>query len=166
MQPMRVLRMVIHAPTLQPVLLLGEVDGERFVPIFVSRPQADQVDGGPRGAKDLPLTQDLIMPIVRGLERSLDLVEITELTDGEFHVDLVFDTGTRVAVPSSDALSLAIRDSIPITMAEAILDEVGQPVSDLFPRGGAAPDAEQLRDFSQFVDDVSPDDFRDPPQPT
>lgn len=163
MQPMRVLRLVIHAPTHQPVLLLGEVDGERFVPVFVRRPQADQIDGGPRGSQDLPLTQDLILPIVRGLGRSLDVVEITGLTDGAFHVDLVFDTGTRIAAPPSDALALAVRDSIPIVMAEAILDEVGQPVTDLFPRGGAAPDEEQLREFGQFVDDVSPDDFRDPP---
>ncbi len=163
MPRMRVLRLVVHAPTHQPVLLLGEVDGERFVPVFVRRPQADLIDNGPRGANDPLLTQDLIGPIVRGLSRTLDLVEITELRDGAFHVDLVFDTGTRIAAPSSDALALAVRDGIPISMAAAILDEVGQPITDLFPHGGGSPNEEQLREFSQFVEQVSPDDFRDPP---
>lgn len=163
MRPMRVLRLVIHAPTQQSVLLLGEVDGERFVPVFVRRPQADLIGAGPRGANDPPLTQDLIGPIVRGLGRSLDRLEITELHDGAFRADLVFDSGTRIVAPPSDALALAVRDGIPIAMAEAIIDEVGQPITDLFPRGGAAPDEEQLREFGQFVDEVSPDDFRDPP---
>ena len=40
-----------------------------------------------------------------------------------------------------------------------ILDEVGQPVSDLFPDGADAPPEQQLRDFQEFLRDVSPEDF-------
>lgn len=163
MQLMRVLRLVIHASTRQPVLLLGEVDGERCVPVFLRQPQADVIAVGPRGVDDPLLTQDLLGPIVRGLGRSLDMVEITELRDGVFYADLVFDAGTRIAARPSDALALAVRDGIPVSMAEAILDQVGQLIAELFPHGGAAPPDEQLREFRQFVDDVSPEDFRDPP---
>ncbi|MBA2553748.1 MAG: hypothetical protein H0V10_08660 [Geodermatophilaceae bacterium] len=48
-------------------------------------------------------------------------------------------------------------------MADAILDEVGQPIAELFPHGGDAPPEDQLREFHEFVEDVSPEDFNDPP---
>jgi len=89
-------------------------------------------------------------------------VEIIELRDGVFYADLVFDAGTRIAARPSDALAVAVRDGVPISVADAILDDVGQPITELFPHGGAAPPEEQLREFRQFVDDVSPQDFRDP----
>jgi len=89
-------------------------------------------------------------------------VEIIELRDGVFYADLVFDAGTRIAARPSDALAVAVRDGVPISVADAILDDVGQPIAELFPHGGAAPPEEQLREFRQFVDDVSPEDFRDP----
>jgi len=162
MRAMRVLRLVVHAPTRQPVLLLGEVDGERCVPVFLRQPQADVIAAGPRSEEDPLLTQDLFGPIVRGLGRSLDGVEIIELRDGVFYADLVFDAGTRIAARPSDALAVAVRDGVPISVADAILDDVGQPITELFPHGGAAPPEEQLREFRQFVDDVSPEDFRDP----
>ncbi|MBA3251790.1 MAG: bifunctional nuclease family protein [Geodermatophilaceae bacterium] len=163
MLAMRVLRVVVHNTTRQPVLLLGEVDGERCVPVFLRQPQADVIASGPRSDGDPLLTQDLIGPIVRGLGHQLDGVHLTELRDGLFSADLVFDGGTRIAARPSDALAVAVRDGVPILMASAILDAVGQPIADLFPHGGAAPPDEQLREFREFVDDVSPEDFRDSP---
>ena len=163
MHLMRVLQLVVHAQSRQPVLLLGEVDGERCVPVFLRQPQADTIAAGPRGEDDPQLTQDLIGLIARGLGHSLDMVEITELRDGVFYADLVFDGGTRIAARPSDALALAVRDEVPISVAVAILDEVGQPIAELFPHGGDRPPDEQLRAFRQFVDEVSPDDFRDTP---
>jgi hypothetical protein len=49
-------------------------------------------------------------------------------------------------------------------MADEILDEVGQPVAELFPDGGAAPPEEQVREMRDFLADASPDDFADPPR--
>lgn len=164
MRLMRVLQLVVHARTRQPVLLLGEVDGNRCVPVFLRQPQADVISTGPRGDDDPLLTQDVLGPVVRGLGHSFDRVEITELRDGVFSADLVFDDAEiRIAARPSDALALAVRDGVPIAMAETILDEVGQPISELFPHGGDAPVDEQLQVFHEFVAEVSPDDFRDPP---
>lgn len=163
MRPMRVLRVVIHAPTRQPVVLLGEVDGERCVPVFLRQPQADIIASGPRGEHDRPLPQDLVGSVARALGHHVDGVEITELRDSVFYADLVFGGGTRFAARPSDALAVAVRDGLPIAMAEAILDEVGQSIAALFPEGGASTPDEQLREFHDFVEDVSPEDFRDPP---
>lgn len=157
---MRVLRLVVHARTREPVLLLGEVDGDRCLPVFLRRPQAEVISVGPRAEGDPPLTQDVLLPVIEGLGRRLEGVEITELRDGKFSSDLVFDTGTRIAARPSDVLALAVREGLPISVAAAILDEVGQPISDLFPDGTDAPPEQQLRDFKEFLDDVSPEDFR------
>lgn len=162
MRTMRVLRLVVHARTREPVLLLGEVDGDRCLPVFLRRAQAEVISVGPRAEGDPPLTQDLLVPVVEGLGRTLDGVEITVLRDGVFSAELVFDAGTRIGARPSDVLALAVRDGLPIGVADAILDEVGQPISDLFPDGTDAPPDQQLRDFRDFLDEVSPDDFGTP----
>lgn len=163
MRTMRVLRLVVHARTREPVLLLGEVDGDRCLPVFLRRAQAEVISVGPRGEQDPPLTQDVLLPVVAGLGRSLDRVEITALRDGVFAAELVFDAGTRIAALPSDALAIAVREELPIEVAEAILDVVGQPIAELFPDGTDAPPEKQLRDFREFLDDVSPEDFGAPP---
>jgi uncharacterized protein len=168
MRAMRVLRLVVHGRTREPVVLLGEAspdtDGARCVPVFLRRPQADAVALGGRSATDPLLPQDVLVPLLRGLGHTLDGAEITALIDGVFVAVLVCDGGTRIPVLPSDALAVAVREGLPITMAEEILDEVGQPVAELFPPGGAAPPEEQVKEMREFLSDVSPDDFADPPR--
>jgi uncharacterized protein len=164
MLTMRVIRLVLHAQTRQPVLVLGEAEGKRCLPVFLRQPQADVIAIGPRGEQDPLLPQDVLIPILRGLGHTLDGAEITALADGVFEAVLVCDGGTRIPVLPSDALAVAVREGLPITMAEEILDEVGQPVAELFPQGGAAPPEEQVKEMREFLSDVSPDDFADPPR--
>ncbi|MBC8091131.1 MAG: bifunctional nuclease family protein [Pseudonocardia sp.] len=162
MLTMRVLRLVVHVRTREPVLLLGEIDGERCLPVFLRRPQADMIALGPRGEDDPQLPQDLLLPVLRGLGHQLDGVEIVALENKVFRAELVFDGGTRVSARPSDVLAVAVREGLPIGVADTILDEVGQPISDLFPHGTDAPPEKQLEDFKKFIDDVSPDDFAGP----
>jgi bifunctional DNase/RNase len=166
---MRMLRLVVHGRTREPVAVLGEVepaeDGGRCVPVFLRRPQADAIALGRRGANDLLMPQDVLIPLMRGLGHTLDGVEVTGLEDGIFSAVVVCDGSVRIPVLPSDALAVAVREGLPIGMAEEILDAVGQPVADVFPGGVAAPPEEQLREMREFLADVSPDDFADPPRP-
>jgi bifunctional DNase/RNase len=139
MLTMRVIRLVLHAQTRQPVLVLGEAEGKRCLPVFLRQPQADVIAIGPRGEQDPLLPQDVLIPILRGLGHTLDGAEITGLTDGVFSAELVFDGDKRIPVLPSDALAVAVRERLPIAVADTILDEVGQPVEDLFPDGTDAP---------------------------
>jgi uncharacterized protein len=169
MRAMRVLRLVVHGRTREPVLLLGEADpgegGGRCVPVFLRRAQADVIALGRRSGTDPLLPQDVVIPLLRGLGHTVDGAEVTALTDGAFEAVLVCDGDVRVPVLPSDALAVAVREGLPIAMAEEILDEVGQPVAELFPDGGAAPPEEQVAEMRDFLSDVSPDDFADPPRP-
>ena len=165
MQAMRVLRLVIHGRTREPVALVGETAGTRFVPVFLRRPQADAIALGRRGEKDLLLPQDVLLPLLRGLGHTLDGVEITDLQDGVFSAVVVCDGGTRVPVLPSDALAVAVREGLPIGMAEEVLDEVGQQVAEVFPGGVTGPPELLQLLLRRFLDDVGPDDFADPPGP-
>ena len=156
---MRVIRLVVHAQSRQPVLVLGEIEGKRCLPVFLRQPQADVIAVGSRGEKDPLLPQDVLIPVLRGLGHTLDGAEITALEDGVFSADLVFDGGTRVAVLPRAALALAVRERLSIGVADEILDAVGQPVDELFPDGTDAPPEQQLDEFRSFLDDVSPEDF-------
>lgn len=162
MATMRVLRLVLHSRSKQPVLILGEVDGDRCLPVFLRHPQAEVISVGRRDDADPPLTQDLLVPVVEGLGRRLESVEITALKDGVFVAELVFDAGTRIPARPSDVLAVAVRDGLPITVADEILERVGQPVAELLPPGLDAPPDDQLREFREFIADVSPEDFGRP----
>lgn len=159
MTTMRVLRLVVHVRTREPVLLLGEVEGERCLPVFLRRPQADAIALGERGEKDPQLPQDVLLPVLKGLGHEPVGAEVVSLVDSVFRAELVFADGARVELRPSDALAVAVREGLSIGVATAILDEVGQPIADLFPDGTDAPPEKQLEDFRKFIDDVSPDDF-------
>jgi uncharacterized protein len=160
MLAMRVLRLVVHVRTREPVLLLGEEEGQRCVPVFLRRPQADMIALGPRTPDDPLLPQDVLLPVLEGLGHRIDRAEIVALEDGVFRAELVVDGDRRVSVRPSDALAVAVREGLPIGVADAILDEVGQPITDLFPHGTDAPPEKQLADFREFLDEVKPEDFR------
>lgn len=164
MRAMKVFKVIVHSRTREPVLVLAEEGGDRCLPVFLRQPQADVIASGPRTEDDQILTQDLLVPAVQALGRSLDAVEITDLRDGVFHTDLVFDRGTRLAARPSDALALAVRESIPIAVAEKILDDVGQRVSEMFPNGPEIdePPERQVAAFREFIDEISPEDFGTP----
>lgn len=162
MRTMRVLRLVVHARTREPVLLLGEEDGDRCLPVFLRRAQADVISVGSRSAEDPLLPQDVLIPVITGLGHKLERAELTALVDSVYSAELVFDGDTRVAVLPSDALAIAVREGLPIGVADDILDDVGQPISQFFPDGTDAPPEKQLQDFKEFLQDVSPEDFGAP----
>ena len=159
MLTMRVLRLVVHVRTREPVLLLGEEGGDRCIPVFLRRPQADMIALGRRSDDDPMLPQDVLLPVLRELGHRVDGAEIVALEDGVFRAELIVDGGRRVSVRPSDALAIAVREGLPIGVADAILDEVGQSTADLFPHGTEAPPEQQLADFREFLDDVRPEDF-------
>lgn len=159
MLPMHVLRLVVHARSREPVLLLGEVEGDRCLPVFLRRLQADVISVGPRTAGGPEVVLDVLLPLLEGLGHRVDGVEIVALEDGIFRAEFVVDGGTRVPARPSDALAVAVRERLPIGVADEILDAVGQPVADLFPDGTDAPPEQQMQDFKRFIDEVEPGDF-------
>jgi len=148
----------VEVPTNQPIVLLREEEGTRFLPIFIGSPEATAIVYALQGlATPRPLTHDLFKTVLDDLSVTLDRVEITKLHEGTFYAEIELDRGgakSRISSRPSDALPLAVRfgADIPIFADEDVLDEAGV----LF----EADDEEQeVAQFRQFLDEVTPEDF-------
>jgi bifunctional DNase/RNase len=92
-------------------------------------------------------------------------VEITELVGGVYHAALVLgERRVRVDARAADAIALAVRVGCPVLCATDVLAEVGIEAAPVSPEeadeaaASSSPD-EQVAQFRQFLDHVSPDDF-------
>jgi bifunctional DNase/RNase len=149
----------VEVPTNQPIVLLREDDGQRYLPIFIGPPEATAIVYALQGMETpRPMTHDLFKSVLDDLSIELQRVVITELHDGTFYAEIELGgNGTeprRISSRPSDALALAARyaEPVPIFAAEAVLEEAGI----LFDQD---EDEAQIEEFREFLDQVTPEDF-------
>ncbi|MDD7965780.1 bifunctional nuclease family protein [Actinomycetospora lemnae] len=165
---MRVARLVVHRMTREPLALLVEAGADRCLVVSVRGPQAEIIDRGPRPPEpsdDDRLTQDLLGELALLVGRRLDHGAIVDLVDDRFRAELVLDDGSRLPARPSDVLAVAVREALPIEVADAVLDAVGQSFSEL---GGdrkepAREAAEQVVEMRAFLEQATAQDFGRPP---
>lgn len=152
MSEMQVVGIRVEQPQQQPVLLLREAEGERFLPIWIGQAEATAIALEQQGiAPARPLTHDLVKDIVEALGRTLVQVRIVALREGTFYADLVFDEDTTVSARPSDAIAIAIRVGAPIFADEAVLAEAGLAMP--------SEREDEVEKFKEFLDTISPEDF-------
>lgn len=156
----------VEMPSNNPIVLLREAEGGRYLPIWVGAVEATAIAYAQQGIEPpRPLTHDLMRDMLHALGVTLTEVRITALEDGVFYATLAFSDGSEVSGRPSDAIALALRTSSPIRAEEAVLDEAGidLPDEEDEPVGAdgesAVPAEEQVREFREFLDHVSPEDF-------
>ncbi len=125
---MELTRIIINENNEQQIIFLKEVEGERTFPIVIGIFEATSID---RRVKHLPsprpLTHDLVASVVENMGGELRDVYICELRDHTYYAKLrIRQNGEMVEVDSrpSDAIALAVTASVPIYVAEDVLDEV------------------------------------------
>ena len=151
MRELNVVGVRVELPTNQPIVLLREVDGDRYLPIWIGAVEATAIAYEQQGVKPArPLTHDLIRDVLAALSTPLTGVEITDLRDSIFFADLLFGD-VRVSGRPSDAIALALRVGAPIHCSEAVLDEAGIIIPD--------EQEDEVEKFREFLDQVSPEDF-------
>ena len=142
----------VELPTNQPIVLLKEKDGERYLPIWIGAVEATAIAFAQQGVTPpRPLTHDLLRDVLEATGQRLDEVRIVDMKDGVFFAQLVFDGGAEVGARPSDSIALALRTGSRIVCAEAVLDEAGLAVP--------AEQEDEVERFREFLDHVSPDDF-------
>jgi len=152
MQKLDVVGVRVEAPSNQPIVLLREIDGDRFLPIWIGAVEATAIAFAQQGViPERPLTHDLMRDVVSALDHQLVEVRITELKDGIFYAVLAFDGGTEVSARPSDAIALALRTGTPIYGADQVLEDAGIPVPD--------EEEDEVEKFREFLDQISPEDF-------
>jgi bifunctional DNase/RNase len=110
------------------VIILKEVDGERKFPIVIGTPEATAIDRRLKGKVAVrPMTHDLLASVIERLGATIERIEINNLENHTFFATIHIRLEGRV-VPidsrPSDAIALGIATSVPIFVAEHVLDEV------------------------------------------
>jgi bifunctional DNase/RNase len=142
----------VEMPTNQPIVLLREVTGERYLPIWIGAVEATAIAFAQQGVvPPRPLTHDLMKDVLDAMGQELAEVQITEMRDGVFYANLVFGSGVEVGARPSDSIALALRTGSRIMCAEEVLDEVGLAVP--------AEQEDEVERFREFLDHVTPEDF-------
>lgn len=112
----------------QQIIILKEVDGERKFPIVIGSGEAYAIDRRLKGiATPRPLTHDLLATVIESLGGVLERIEINHLEQHTFYARLIIRQGGEVQEIDSrpsDAIALGAAASVPIFVAEHVLDEV------------------------------------------
>lgn len=157
--PLELVGVRIELPTNTPIVLLREVGGSRFLPIWIGAAEATAIAFALEGVEpQRPMTHDLLKSTTEALGAGVARVLVTEFRDGIYYADLVLvRDGAEITVSSrpSDAIALAARTGAPIAVRPAVLDEAGVEIRD-------EDEEDEVARFRSFLDEINPEDFGSP----
>jgi hypothetical protein len=169
---MEIVGVRIEMPSNQPIVLLKEVDGSRFLPIWVGAVEATAIAFAQQGmVAQRPLTHDLIANILEAADLTMTAVQVVQLKDGIFYAELQVrtDSGTvlKISARPSDAIAIALRTKSNILADSDLLDEVGIDIPERLlgdgegglGAGGEGGSDVELERFREFLDQINPEDF-------
>ena len=164
----------------QRVVVLRQIDAERFVPIWVGPYEAEAITVALQEIEMVrPLTHDLLKNLFGTFNARVKRVEIVSLREEIFFGNIVAESnGKEVNIDSrpSDAIALAVRAHVPIYVHQSVLDEAGiTPETDMQAEGPAPSgksaasmpeeSSDRLSIFEDFIDklDLGKLDDKDKP---
>lgn len=162
MIPVKVAKLGLDSTSNTYVVLLQELEGERVLPIWIGRPEAESIAMHINGVRrERPLTHDLCHAIINGLGATLRRVQVTRVQDSTFYAELhlVRGGGAPVIVDArpSDAIAVALRLDAPIYVNEALLGgDLEHGYTEPAGRDDDALSAEQLQ---RMLQQMRPEDF-------
>jgi len=151
----------------QRIVILREVDDDRYLPIWIGTPEADSITIALQEVEvSRPLTHDLVKNIFTSLNAQVLRVEVIALRDDTFYGNIVVELdGRTVNIDSrpSDALAVAVRTHVPILVTRSVMDTAGIiPEEDMQEEGEEIVDApeagsERLSVFEDFLENLETD---------
>ncbi len=149
----------VELPSNQPIVLLKEAEGERYLPIWIGAVEATAIAFALQGIETpRPMTHDLIRDMLGELGVNVERIVISDLVDQTFYATIRMSAngasaagGTEVSSRPSDAIALAVRLNTPIYAAEDVLEQAGIELRD--------DEETEVQKFREFLDQVSPEDF-------
>ena len=163
---MQVVGVRIEMPSNQPIVLLKEIDGVRFLPIWVGAVEATAIAFAQQGViPPRPLTHDLMQDIVESLDATLTAVQVTAIEEGVFMASLLIrdPEGNAVSISArpSDAIALALRTHSNILADSDLLDNVGIEIPEDVAEDAlnASGESSEMERFREFLDQINPEDF-------
>jgi uncharacterized protein len=145
----------VELPTNQPIVLLREREGERYLPIWIGATEATAIAFALQGIVTArPMTHDLLKNVLEEVGVRVERIVITELREGTFYATIQLQqNGSQYEVSSrpSDAIALAVRVNVPIFANEEVLSEASIVIKD--------DEEQEVEKFREFLDQVTPEDF-------
>ena len=138
-----------------PIMLLHEPDTSRFLPIWIGTIEAVSIAYAQEGfVHPRPQTHDLLIDIVESLNATISEVCITDIKDKTYFAEITLNTfegNVTLSSRPSDAIALAIRSNSKITVNQDLFYQNSIILID--------ENNEEIKEFIEFIDDISPDDF-------
>ena len=148
----------VELPGNQPIVLLKEREGERYLPIWIGTSEATAIAFALQGVVTArPMTHDLLKTILDELAVNVSRILITELREGTFYATIEMGrNGSALEISSrpSDAIALAVRLGVPIFAHEDVLGEASIVI-----REDEEQQEEEVERFREFLENVRPEDF-------
>jgi len=154
--PMDVVGVRVELPSNQPIVLLREKDGSRYLPIWIGANEATAIAIALEGIQPpRPLTHDLMRSVIDAVGALAVRVVITEMRDSVFYADLALEvSGNEIQISSrpSDAIALAVRTGTPVFTISGVLEEAGVHFEE-------DDEEEEVARFREFLEEVTVEDF-------
>lgn len=145
----------VDLPSNQPIVLLKEVGGDRYLPIWIGAVEATAIAFALQGIQTpRPMTHDLLRDILKETGVEVERILINDLVEQTFYALIRMSSAgeaKEISSRPSDAIALAVRTAVPIFASEEVLDQAGIELKD---------DAEtEVEKFREFLDQITPEDF-------
>lgn len=119
--------LVLDPNTQAPVVVLKDEAGEFCLPIWIGVAEATSIASAIKQVTmTRPLTHDLMHDVFQEIGVRVQRVVITELKDSTYFAELILGLGDKVILIDSrpsDAIAIALRESAPIYVMQAVLDQ-------------------------------------------
>lgn len=150
------------------LVVLMEVGGRRYLPIWIGPDLADAIALSLRGVEVArPLTHDLLCSVIETMGGKVSRVLVNDIRDNTFYARLILDVAGRYAEVDSrpsDAIAVAVRVKCPIYVEEAVLEQAGLVLEDWPGEGSHDEELGVFRDFlTQLGDELPPPAEEEPP---
>lgn len=151
--PVKVKQIVLDQ-TLNPVVLLGDVEGTQVLPIWVGPFEAQAIALAMQGLlTPRPLTHDLLRSLCENLGAEVNKVLVQDIRDGTYYAELYLRQGDREVVVDarpSDAIALALRTNAPLYITEKVAAYT-LSIDDLVTE-------DQAEELQQMLADIKPEE--------
>ena len=154
MKEVDVLGVRLEPATEQPIVLLREKEGQRFLPIWIGAPEAVAIALEMEGIETArPMTHDLVKNILEAIGASVQSVSITAIKDDTYFAEIKLSGAFDGVIEfrPSDAIAIAVRFSTSVYVADEVLEKAGIELES---------EDEEIARFVDFLDRVDPEEFQ------
>jgi bifunctional DNase/RNase len=148
-----------------PVVILQTKDGSKRLPIWIGPPEASAIAMEIAGKKfQRPLTHDLLVSILGGMEIKVQKVEVTDLVENTFYAKIYLEKDGKILcidARPSDSIAIALKTKARIFADPKLFtDEIESLFSSVEPVAKEEEsDERRAEELRKFIENLNPKDF-------